>query len=87
MQELAEREHVEGVVELAVAARIEAVAIGATGRHRNRSASGDARELRVAGEAINPGDLADQLGGDQHAETSFGQQLWRGLFDETGELP
>ena len=40
------REHVEGVVELAVAARIEAVAIGATGRHRNRGASGDARELR-----------------------------------------
>ena len=42
--------------------------------------------MRVVGETINPGDLADQLGGDQHAETSFGQQLGRGLFDETGEL-
>ena len=86
VEELGEREHVEGVVELAVAAGIEAVAVGASGGDRDRRASGEPRELRVAGEAVNPGDLADQLGGDQHPDPSFGQQLGRDLSDEPGEL-
>ena len=61
------REHVERVVELTVAAGVEAVAVGPSGGDRDRRASGDARELRVAGEPVDPGDLADQLRRDQHA--------------------
>jgi hypothetical protein len=29
--------------------------------------------LRVVGEPVDPGDLADQLGRDQHAEALLGQ--------------
>jgi hypothetical protein len=35
VRELGERERVEGVVELTVAAGIKAVAVGASGRHRS----------------------------------------------------
>ncbi len=76
----------ERVVELSVPAGIEAVAVGPSGGDGDRGASGDARELRVAGEPVDPGDLADQLRGDQHAEAVLGQQLRRDLFDEAGEL-
>jgi hypothetical protein len=34
--------------------------------------------LRVAGEPVDPGDLTDQLGRDQHAQALLRQQLWRG---------
>ena len=36
-----------------------------------------ARELGVGGEALDAGDLADQLGGGQHAAAALGQQLRR----------
>jgi hypothetical protein len=84
--DLADGEHVDGVVELAVAAAVAAVAVCASGGHRNRSASGDARELRIAGEAVNSGDLADQLGGDDHADPALCQQLRCDPLDECGEL-
>src|ERR1035437_7665028 len=81
-----EGEHVERVVELTVPAGIEAVAVAPSGRDRDRGASGDARELRVTGEPVDPGDLTDQLGRDQHAEALLCQQLRRDLVDEAGEL-
>jgi len=69
VENLGEGEHVERVVELTVPAGVQAVAIGASGGDGDRGASGDARELGVAGEPADPGDLADQLRGDQ-LETS-----------------
>jgi hypothetical protein len=86
VEDLGEREHVEGVVELAVAAGIEAVAVGAFGGDGDGGASGEARELRVAGEPVDPGDLADQLGCDQHAHARLGQELRRDLPDQAGQL-
>ena len=75
--ELGEREHVDRVVELAVAAAVEAVAVGASGADGDWGAAGGAGELRVGVKAVDPGDLADQLRGDDHAETAFGEELWR----------
>ncbi len=57
-----------------------------SGGDRDGGASGEARELRVAGEPVDPGDLADQLGRDQHAHACLGQQLRRDLPDQAGEL-
>src|SRR3954452_21179020 len=62
---LGERESVERAVELAVAAWIEAVAIGASRGRGDRRGAREPRELGVAGEARDAGDLADQLGRDQ----------------------
>src|SRR5689334_12979903 len=73
--DLADGEHVNGVVELAVAAAVEAVAVGASGGHRDGGAPGDARELCIAGEPVDASDLADQFGGGDHAEPALGQEL------------
>jgi hypothetical protein len=42
--------------------------------------------LCLAGEPVDPGDLTDQLGGDQRPQARFGQELRRDLFDQAGEL-
>ena len=47
---------------------------------------GDSGELRVGGEALDAGDLADQCGGGDDTEPAFDEQLWRDLVNERGEL-
>jgi hypothetical protein len=76
---------VQRAVELAVAATIEAVAIGVPGGCGDRCGPGDPRELGVGGESPDAGDFTDQLGGGQHAAAAFGQQPGRELGDEDGE--
>ena len=83
---LGEREAVERAVELAVAAGVEAVAIGASRGRGDRRGAGDAGELGVAGEACDAGDLADQLGGGQRAAAAVGEQPRRERGDERGEF-
>ena len=46
-------------VDLAVAAAVQPVAVGAAGADRDRSDAGGAGELGVGGEAPGAGDLAD----------------------------
>ena len=53
---------VDGGVDLAVAAAVEAVAVGLAGADRDRSDAGGPGELGVGGEAAGAGDLADELG-------------------------
>jgi hypothetical protein len=52
-------------VDLAVAAAVEAVAVGLAGADRDRSDAGGPGELGVACEAAGAGDLADELGRGQ----------------------
>ena len=56
---LCERESVERAVELAVAAGVEAVAVGVPRGCGDRCGAGEACELGVVGEACDAGDLAD----------------------------
>ena len=79
-------EAVQGAVELAVAAAVEAVAVGVARGGGDRRAAGGARELGVGREAVGAGDLADELGGGQGAAAALGEQLRRVAFDERGEL-
>ena len=72
--------------ELAVAAGVEAVAVGASGGDGDRCAAGEARELRVGLEALDAGDLADQLGRDQYPDSLLCQELWCELSHQAGEL-
>src|SRR3954469_23005299 len=62
---LGERESVERAVELAVAAGVEAVAVGASRGRGDRGGAREPCEFGVVGEACDAGDLADQLGRDQ----------------------
>jgi hypothetical protein len=71
--DLCQSEHVDRVVELPVAARVQAMAVGAPGADRDRRACPEPGELRVAGEPIDPGDLADQLRGDQRPDARLGE--------------
>jgi hypothetical protein len=50
---------VDGGVDLAVAAAVEAVAVGLAGADRDRCDAAGAGELGVGGEALGAGDLAD----------------------------
>jgi hypothetical protein len=59
---------VNGGVDLAVAAAIEAVAVGSARADRDRCQAGGAGELGVGGKAGGAGDLADQLRGGQRPE-------------------
>ena len=79
-------EAVQGAVELAVAAAVEAVAVGLTGGGGDRCGPAAARELGVGGEAVGAGDLADQLGGGQRAAAALCEQLRGVALDERGEL-
>jgi hypothetical protein len=54
---------VDGGVDLAVAAAVEAVAVGLVGAGGDRSDAGGAGELGVAGEPARAGDLANEFGG------------------------
>ena len=81
-----ERDAVNGGVDLAVAAAVEAVAVGLAGADGDRRDAGGACELGVGGEAVGAGDLADELGGGQRPEAGLGEQLRRGLGDEVGDL-
>jgi hypothetical protein len=71
--DLCQSEHVDRVVELPVAARVPAMAVGAPGADRDRRARPEPGELRVAAEPIDPGDLADQLRGDQCSDARLGE--------------
>src|SRR3954468_2573095 len=64
---LGDGEAVQRAVELAVAAAVEAVAVGASGGGGDRCRAGEPSELGVGREALDAGDLADQLRGGQHA--------------------
>jgi hypothetical protein len=58
---LGDREAVQRAVELAVAAAVEAVAVGASRGRWDRRRAGDPCELGVGRETSDPGDLADEL--------------------------
>jgi hypothetical protein len=77
---------VDGGVDLAVAAAVEAVAVGVAGADRDRGDAAGAGELGVAGEAPDAGDLADQLARRQRAEAGLGEQLGGGSGNEVGDL-
>jgi len=77
---------VKRAVELAVAAAVEAVAVGVARGGRDRGGPAGARELGVGGESVGAGDLADELGGGQWAAPAFCEQLRRVAFDHGGEL-
>jgi hypothetical protein len=79
-------EAVKRAVELAVAAAVEAVAVGVAQGGRDRRGPTGAGELGVGCEAVGAGDLADQLGGGQRATATLGQQLRRVALDQPGEL-
>ena len=81
-----EHEAIERAVELAVAAGVQAVAVGASGGCGDRGGSGQPRELGVAGEASDAGDLADQLGRGQRPAAGVGRQPWSEGGNERGEL-
>src|SRR3954447_19417338 len=68
---------VDGGVDLAVAAAVEAVAVGLARADRDRCDAAGAGEFGVAREALGAGDLADQLARGQRTEAGLGQQLWR----------
>ena len=81
-----DREPVQRAVELAVAAMVEAVACGVAGGGGDRDDADGAGELGVGGEALGAGDLADQLGGGQHAAAALGEQARRELGDQAREF-
>jgi hypothetical protein len=58
-----DRDAMDRGVDLAVAAAIETVAVGAPGTDRDRRQPSGAGELGVGREAVGAGDLADELGG------------------------
>ena len=67
-------EAVQRAVDLAVAAVVEAVALGSSGGGGDGRGAGAAGELGVAGEAGDVGDLAEQLGGGEDAAAGFGER-------------
>ena len=77
---------VQCAVDLAVAAVIEPVALGAPGGGGDGRGAGGAREFGVAGEAGDVGDLAEQLGGGQDAAAAFGEQPRRERGDQGSEF-
>ena len=79
-------EAVQGAVELAVAASVEAVALGVARGRFDRRGPGDACELGVGREAADPGDLADEFGGCEDAAAGLGEQSGRDRSEEGGEL-
>jgi hypothetical protein len=83
---LGDREAVQRAVELAVAAAVEAVAVGASRGRGDRRRAGDPRQLGVGREASDVGDLADELGRGQDAAAALGEELRRDVGDEDGEL-
>src|SRR5215207_744988 len=70
-----DRDAVDGCVDLAVAAAIEPVAVGASGAGGDRCGAGRPGELGVGGEAVGACDLADELGRRQRAAAGLVDQL------------
>lgn len=66
----------QGAVELAIAAAVEAVAIGSARGDWDRRDPGHARELGVGPEALKAGRLGDELGGRQGAAAGQLEQPW-----------
>src|SRR3954467_7951615 len=66
---------VDGRVDLAVAAAVEAVAMGVARADGDRSDAGGACQLGVSGESARAGDLADELGRGQRSEAGFAEEL------------
>ena len=62
------------------------MAVGASGGCGDRGGSGQPRELGVAGEASDAGDLADQLGRGQRPAAGVGRQPWSEGGNKRGEL-
>jgi hypothetical protein len=81
-----DRDAVNRGTDLAVAAAIEAVAVGLARADGDRRDAAGARELGITGEAMRAGDLPDQLARGQRPEARLGQQLRRDLGDEIGDL-
>ena len=70
------RDAVEGAVELAVAAAVEAVALVFAGAGVEWCDASVAGELGVCREAVDWADLAEQLGGTQRAAAGELEQGW-----------
>jgi hypothetical protein len=70
-------DRVQGAVELAVAGSVESVALLAAGGDVERGDAGVHGELGVGAEALDAGDLADQLRGGQRAAAWEREQLRR----------
>ena len=81
-----DRDAVDGGVDLAVAAAIEAVAVGVARAGWDRGQPGGAGELGIGGEPAGAGDLADELGRSQGSEAGLAEQLRRHLGDEPSDL-
>src|SRR3954470_21565267 len=64
---------VDGGVDLAVAAAVEAMAVGLAGADRDRCDAGGAGKFGVGGESLGAGDLADELGRGQRSEAGLGE--------------
>jgi hypothetical protein len=79
-------EPMQRAVELAVSAAVEAMALGVARGGGDRGGAARPRELRVRGEAVSAGDLADQLRRSQRAAAALGEQPRRVAGDERGEL-
>jgi hypothetical protein len=77
---------VDGRVDLAVAAAVEAVAVGLAGADGDRGDAGGAGELGVAGEPARAGDLADEFGRGQRPEAGLAEQVRRDLGDKLCDL-
>jgi hypothetical protein len=71
---------VQGAVELAVAAAVEAVALVIAGAGVERGDASVAGELGVGSEAVDRADLAEQLGCAQWAAAGQCEQAGRGRF-------
>ena len=70
-------DHVQGAVELAVTAAVQAVAVAVAGGGWDRSGAGLARELSVGGEAFGAGGAPDQGRGDERSAAGFGSSCGR----------
>jgi hypothetical protein len=81
-----DRDDVQGAVELAVAATVQAVAVASPGGSRNRCDAGQPGELSVAGEALCARGLADQDRGAQRATAGLCEQLWAMGANEVAQL-
>jgi hypothetical protein len=77
---------VDGGVDLAVAASVQAVAVGLARADGDRGDAAGAGELGVACEALGAGDLADQLARGQRPEAGLCQWPRCDLGDEVGDL-
>jgi hypothetical protein len=72
--QLGDGDATEGGVQLAVAAAIEAEARAVAARGRDRRDAGQASEFRRRAEALDAGDLGDQLRGGERPDAGEGEQ-------------